>query len=287
VSVADRRKRRGLEEEHENHERWLVSYADMITVLMALFIVLFAISQVDQHKFIQLRNGLANGFGTSAAIPISGGTGLLPTEGIVPDPVQLKSGAGPGVAPAQRTDADNSAQRLRAAQAEVERLLKIRDTLKADLEKQRLGDRVRFRITERGLVAAVIADDVFFANASAEIQPTGKRVLDAISPTLKTLPEHIDVEGHANHLKMTGGAYPTNWELSTARAASVVRHLIDTGRLPPTRLMASGFADTRPLYPPKHPDALTGNRRVDLVIVSEQPSEIRSLLPQLAGDLEG
>jgi chemotaxis protein MotB len=287
VSLADRRKRRGYEEEHENHERWLVSYADMITVLMALFIVLFAISQVDQHKFIELRNGLANGFGTSAAVPVSGGTGVLPTDGIVPAPVQLNAGTGPGVAPAERTDADASAQRLRAAKAEVERLLKIRDTLKADLERQKLHDRVRFRITERGLVAAVIADDVFFANASAQIQPTGKRVLDAIAPTLNTLPEHLDVEGHANHLKMTGGAYPTNWELSTARAASVVRHLIDSGRLTPTRLTASGFGDTRPLYAPDHPDALTGNRRVDLVVVSEQPSEVRSLLPLLAADVEG
>jgi chemotaxis protein MotB len=283
VSGGRRGRRRHVEEEHENHERWLVSYADMITVLMALFIVLFAISQVDQQKFVELKAGLADGFGQSASVPVSGGTGLLTTSGIVPDPVQLDAGQGPGVAPAERTDADQSARQA-AAQAELERLKRIQDELEASLEGRKLADRVRFRITDRGLVAAVVADDVFFASASAQIQPTGRRVLDAMAPTLRSLPEEIDVEGHANHLKIVGGQYPTNWELSTARAASVVRYLIEAGGLVPDHLVATGFGDTRPLYPTDDPQALSGNRRVDLVVVSEQPGDVRRLLPLLAAD---
>jgi chemotaxis protein MotB len=286
VSGGRRGHRRPVEEEHVNHERWLVSYADMITVLMALFIVLFAVSQVDQQKFVELKAGLAAGFGQSASVPVDGGTGLLTTSGIVPDPVQLDAGEGPGVAPAERTDLDQSAREA-AARAELARLRRIQEQLEASLAARDLADRVRFRITERGLVAAVVADDVFFASASAVIQPTGRQVLDAMAPTLRGLPEELDVEGHANHLKIVGGQYPTNWELSTARAASVVRYLIEYGRLAPDRLVATGFAATRPLYPPQDPQALTGNRRVDLVVVSEQPSDVRRLLPQLAGETAG
>jgi len=290
------RRRRAPEEEHENHERWLVSYADMITVLMALFIVLFAISQIDNQKFLELRNGLAHGFGTSSTIPVDGGSGLLTDDGEVPSPTRLDVMAAPkpvnltgngqgGMAEgasSARTAADQAATQA-AAQREVARLVEVRERLTSALNGQGLGDRVRFRITERGLIAAVVADDVFFENASAAIQPTGRRVLDAMAPTLRDLPEEIAVEGHANHLRMSGSTlYPTNWELSAARAASVVRHLAGPGGIKATRMSAIGFGDTRPLYPVTSPEAISGNRRVDLVVLSQQPAAVRALLPAFA-----
>lgn len=284
-----RSRRGGHEEEHENHERWLVSYADMITVLMALFIVLFAISQVDQQKFVQLKSGLAEGFGASSAIPIEGGTGMLSSNGSVPNPAQLEVDAAP--APVDLVDGggdagDESARqaqaRLDAAEAELDRLQQIQAALEAALDAQGLGDHVRFRVTERGLVAAVVADDVFFASASAQIQPKGLDVLDAMAPVLAQLEEPIAVEGNANHLQMTGGAYATNWELSSARATAVVRHLIDRGRMAPDRLSATGYGDTRPLFPIHDPQAVSGNRRVDLVVLDQQPAAVRDLIPQIA-----
>jgi chemotaxis protein MotB len=290
VSAGGRgRSRRGAHaEEHENHERWLVSYADMITVLMALFIVLFAISQVDQQKFVQLKSGLAEGFGASSAIPIEGGTGMLSSNGSVPNPAQLEVDAAP--APVDLIDSgdtgENSARaaqaRLDAAEAELDRLVEIQAALEAALDDKGLGDQVRFRITERGLVAAVVADDVFFASASARIQPRGLEVLDVMAPVLAGLPEQIAVEGNANHLPITGGSYATNWELSSARATAVVRHLIDRGRMAPDRLSATGYGDTRPLFPVHDPQAVTGNRRVDLVVLDQQPAAVRDLIPQLA-----
>ena len=141
---------------------------------------------------------------------------------------------------------------------------------------------MRFRITERGLVAAVVADDVFFASASATIEPRGLEVLDVMAPVLDQLPEDVAVEGHANHLRITGGQYPSNWELSGARATAVVRHLIDADGLEPTRLSATGFGDTRPLFPVGDPQAVTGNRRVDLVVLDQQPATVRALIPQIA-----
>ncbi len=287
--AARRGRRGGHEEEHENHERWLVSYADMITVLMALFIVLFAISQVDQQKFLELKSGLADGFGASSAIPVDGGAGLLSSPDGPPNPARLEVDAAP--APVDlastgegRTD-DGTAEaetRLAAAEAELDRLQQIQAALEAALDAEGLGDRVRFRITERGLVAAVVADDVFFASASATIEPRGLDVLDVMAPVLDELPEDVAVEGHANHLRITGGQYPSNWELSGARATAVVRHLIDADGLEPTRLSATGFGDTRPLFPVGDPQAVTGNRRVDLVVLDQQPATVRALIPQIA-----
>jgi chemotaxis protein MotB len=292
------RRRRHVEEEHENHERWLVSYADMITVLMALFIVLFAISQVDQQKFTELKTGLAQGFGANSSIPVPGGSSLLPDDGQAPNPTRVDtvaapqpvdlSGQGEGTAATAGQQAGDARAALEAAAAaEVERLEKVKEQLMAALTASGLQDRVRFRITERGLAAAIVADDVFFASASAEIQPTGLRVLDAMAPTLRDLRQEIAVEGHANHLPISNNSvYPTNWELSAARAASVVRRLADNGGVAPTRMGATGFSDTRPLYPTNTPEALAGNRRVDVIILSDQSPQVRALLPGMAEKYE-
>ncbi len=286
---ARRGRRGGHEEEHENHERWLVSYADMITVLMALFIVLFAISQVDQQKFIELKSGLAEGFGANSQTPVTGGSGLLSSPDGPPNPAQLMVDAAPS--PVNVVDADEGVETdgaaeartaIEAAEAELDRLQEIQRALEAALAEEGLQDRVAFRISERGLVAAVVADDVFFASASARIEPRGLDVLDAMAPVLRSLPEDVAVEGHANHLRITGGQFPTNWELSGARATSVVRHLIDAGGLEPTRLSATGYGDTRPLFPVDDERALSGNRRVDLVVLDQQPATVRALIPQIA-----
>ncbi len=292
MSTAARGRSRGHdEEEHENHERWLVSYADMITVLMALFIVLFAISQVDQQKFIQLKTGLADGYGANSQVPIAGGAGLLDSAGTALNPANLELDAAPS--PVNLMDAqeglDGGKERERrqtqalldAAKAEVDRLAAIQAELEAALAKEGLGDRVRFSLTERGLVASVVADDVFFQSASADLQPTGVRVLDAVEPVLGSLTEEIAVEGHANHLKISTARYPTNWELSNSRATTVLRRLLDDG-ISPQRLSATGFGDARPLFPIDDPRAIAGNRRVDLVIIDQQPAAVRALIPQLA-----
>ena len=168
-----------------------------------------------------------------------------------------------------------------AAQQEADHFKALEAKLSAALDGQGLGNRVDFRITDRGLVVAIVADDVFFASASAALQPTGLRVLDTIAPALRPLGEDIAVEGHANNLPIASPLYPTNWELSAARAASVVRHLADD-QVTPGRLEATGFGDTRPRFPVGSPQAVAGNRRVDLVVVSRQPAEVRALLPLAA-----
>ncbi|MEJ5944067.1 flagellar motor protein MotB [Pseudokineococcus basanitobsidens] len=291
------RARRGGGHDEGGHdgpdERWLVSYADMITVLMALFIVLFAISQVDAQKFLELRQGLADGVGASATIPVDGGSGLLESNGSVAAPASpqvsvqnesLDVSAGASGASAGSA-ADSAGPAMDAAREEVQRLDDLQRQLDAALQSGGLGDRVDFRVTDRGLVGAIVADDVFFESSSAVIRETGQDVLDAMAPVLADAPQPLDLEGHTNSLPVRGGVYPSNWELSAARAAAVVRYLQADG-IAPERMTALGYGETRPLYPGGDEKALTGNRRVDLVVVSDQPAEVKALLPKAQAELD-
>lgn len=273
-------------------ERWLVSYADMITVLMALFIVLFAISQVDAQKFLQLKQGLAEGVGANSTIPVDGGSGLLVSDGSLAAPaqpqtaVQAESAAATAAgAGAATPSAARAASAMDAAREEVESLDELERALRAALESGGLGDRVDFRITERGLVGAIVADDVFFESSSAALRETGRDVVDAMAPVLDADQHPLELQGHTNSLPVRGGLYPSNWELSAARAAAVVRHL-ETDGVASDRMTAVGYGETRPLYPGDDEEALSGNRRVDLVVISDQPAEVRALLPEAAAEAD-
>jgi chemotaxis protein MotB len=282
------------EEEHVNHERWLISYSDMITVLMALFIVLFAISQVDQDKYIALRDSLSAGFqdqtGTDSVL--DGSHGTLTGESVVPDtsPVDGTSGLvdadaglgsqGTNPSPAPPAASVDAAV-LAAAKKEAAHLEELRDAIAKQLAAQHLGDAVRFRIDERGLVLGLVADDVFFAPASAELTGTARKVLDVAGPALRGVREQISVEGHANVLPVSG-RYATNWELSSDRATQVLRHLVEKDRLPGGRIMAVGYGDERPLERGHSASALEANRRVDLVVLSSAPEAVRALLPAVS-----
>lgn len=284
----------GHEEEHVNHERWLISYSDMITVLMALFIVLFAISQVDQDKYVALRDSLSAGFQDTTTSPsvLDGSAGTMDGTSIVPETspaagtagmVSADNGLGMQGAepvPQPTTTASVDPAVLAAAEKEAAHLQELQATIAANLAANGLDGTVRFRIDERGLVLGLVADDVFFAAASAEMTETARRVLDVAAPSLVGLGEQISVEGHANVIPVSG-RYATNWELSTDRATQVLRHLVERDGMPGGRIMAIGFGDTRPLVADGSAEALVQNRRVDLVILSAAPEQVRALIPAL------
>ena len=286
------RRKREVEEEHENGERWLVSYSDMMTVLVALFIVLYAMSQVDQVKFDQLRTSLAAGFGAPQVSILTDGAGLMndassqvvaPTiDGIVPTLTGagqqngVQSGAGEAI---DATD-------LAAARAEYTDMEALAERIEAALVEQGLQDALQFRINERGLIIGMVTDEVFFAAESAVLTETSQVVVDTIAPFLAVLPNEISVEGHANTVPTTS-RYLTNWELSSDRATQVLRRLVENGGLPGSRSAAVGFGDARPLLPNETAEGLAGNRRVDLVVLSDEPERIRELLPLISTLEEG
>ena len=287
---AGRRPKKHEEEEHENHERWLVSYADMLTLLFALFVVLYAMSQVDVTKFNSFAEGLQQGFGAPVTILDDGAA--LDTESENPlQPVQVAQEA--AIDGSEQTAAEQAAaaevaareaqQTAAEAQATYDQLVRAEQSLQAALAAAGQSGAAEFVIDERGLVVHVVSDPVLFAPESAVLQPRGATVLDALAPTLAGLPNQIRVEGHANSVPVTrGGPWPSNWELSAVRATTVLRHLSESDGVAEDRMSAAGYGSTRPLVPDSDPGYLTVNRRVDIVALSTASAEANALLPGLA-----
>jgi chemotaxis protein MotB len=279
--MAAKGRRKQVEEEHENHERWMVSYADMMTLLMVLFLILFAISTVDQRKFEELRNGLASGFGAPISA-VQGGKGPLEETGTSPQAADLavpalrpQMGVGEDKKTASVSEAAVEAAEKRrldaeraAVQREVRDLEETRKRLEEALRKRNLQGAARFRIDERGLVVSIVTDKVVFPADRAELAPDGRHILDAFAPVLQSVPNRLIIEGHTNTVKVAPKYFPSEWELSTARASAVVRYLTEQHGFSPGRMEASGFADQRPLYPASDPQANMLNRRVEVVLVS-------------------
>jgi chemotaxis protein MotB len=278
------------EEAHENHERWLVSYADMMTLLMVLFIVLFAISQVDQKKFAELKNGLAVGFG-NPTVAFNGGEASLLESSESDSPMDMSSGIGGLTSDAtavqeavQAKERAQASQRQAKAAEEVKNFDKIKEQITAQLATQGLQNQVTFTIDERGLIVTIVTSAIIFNGNEARLLDTGRRIVDGIGPAITTLPNKVEVDGHTNQLSGGTGDYPSGWELSTARASSVLRLLHTDAGIPETRLMAAGFADTKPLYPTTDPRAADLNRRVEIIVLSNLPADTKALLPSAAAN---
>jgi chemotaxis protein MotB len=303
------------EEEPENAERWLLSYADMITLLMALFIVLFAISQVDQAKLIALSNGLEQYFGEPSAVSastgiLSGGqqgspasTSIGPVSSPAIGPVTIPgsaasdgsrtgsatSGAAPDAASAASTGAgEGRGEGPGTGTSQRDDLTAIRDRIARSLAAKGLSGSVQFQIRDHGLVVNVVTDRVLFDVGEASLRPSGRKVLDAVTPILRTLPNELTVEGHTDDVPISG-RYASNWELSTERATTVLRHVLTRG-VSGTRVSAAGYADQRPLSSNETPAGRARNRRVAIVVhaIPESSaltsSKSASSIPSLAGD---
>jgi len=289
-----KRPKKHEEEEHENHERWLVSYADMVTLLMCLFIVLFAMSQIDKQKFAALASGLSASFGA----PISALPGSAPQGSVLdglPGAIDIASAIAPketvDQAEVDKAAAQAALQRSKRVAAEAakayEDMTAAEKKIDAALTAAGFADAARYQIDERGLVVHIVADQVLFDAEQAVLRPEGRAILDAVAPTLAGMPNVLRVEGHANHLPVTpGGPWPSNWELSSYRASTVLRYLAGDG-VPEVRMSATGYSSTRPLVPITDPTAITVNRRVDIVVLSTASAEANALLPGIAAAHRG
>ena len=287
--MAARRQRRQIEEEHENHERWLITYADMITLLMVLFIVMFAISQVDQKRFEMLKEGMAAGFGQSSS-PFQGSQAVMPEPGTQPmAPVQPMSLEGPRPANAEQlsrsvTTQDESRERYTQASAEVERLDALRRRIERALRRHGLSNDVRMKIDSRGLTISLVSRHIVFAPNMADLTRRGTRVLDVLAPVLRDVPDQLDIDGHTNQVKVKPKYYDTDWDLSAARAVTVLRYLNERKGIAGSRLSAVAFGHEKPLIDPSHPSSQMLNKRVDVVVVSSADEATRALFDQVLAD---
>jgi chemotaxis protein MotB len=247
-------RRRDHEEEHESEERWLITYADMITLLMVLFIVLFSIGQTDLAKFEKLKAGLADTFGErGAAVVLAGGSGVL--DG--------------GDSPLDEETAQEILEAQQAATVVAERQLRdTAETIKETLAGQGLGDQVTFRFEDRGLVLQVVSDQVLFDLGKAELRPEGRQVLDGLAGALRELPNKLAVEGHTDNRPISGFPFASNWELASMRATTVLRYLVEQQGIDRKRISAAGFGEEHPIAPNDTPANQARNRRVEVVVLA-------------------
>lgn len=289
--MSSRRRRRGGEDEAENHERWAVSYADMMTVMVALFIVLYAISAVDEDKFDALRHSLAAGFGQPAPAILSGAPGVLDgleSFEITPDFTTVAGEEDFTSAQLAQINVDVEGDDVNGtyelAVREYSDLDEVRERIEAHLAEAGLRAHVTFHIDERGLVIGMVGSNVYFAADDATLTPVAKQVINALATSLREQARALSIEGHANVLPSYN--YPTNWELSSDRATQVLRRFVEHGSIRPDQIMATGFGDARPLHPGNSDEAMALNRRVDVVVQSLASEEIRALLPEIAEAIE-
>lgn len=266
-----RRRRRSAQQGHsENSERWMASYMDMVTVLMCLFIVLYAMSTVDQDKFAALRNSLATGFGVQETQFADTAEGIVVPADMAGAQGLLSTGTGEEL----------SSEQLEAmASAETRKLLKLKEQIQDALVEQGYPDAAVYRIDQRGLTVRLVSAETFFVPNSAELTRQAGRIIDAIGPVLKQANLNIAVEGFAD-VRQPVHPYPTNWELSASRATGVLRILVEDGGIKPGRISSVGYGDARPL---KDRGDLSLNRRVDIVVLSNKSEAVREKLPELDG----
>jgi chemotaxis protein MotB len=266
-------RRRRHEEEHINHERWLVSYADFITLLFAFFVVMYAISSVNEGKYRVLSNTLTEAFKdtTRSMNPIQIGEptrsgGIMPGDTLSQSAVQTGARTGPETLETRpETPPDPGFEASQDAEHETARRLGY---LAATLESVlgALVEQEQVTVTHNGdWVEVTMKSALLFPSGSAALSESAKTTLRDISQVLRPLPNPIHVEGYTDDVPISTGAFPSNWELSAARAASVV-HLFARFGVDPRRLAAVGYGEFRPIADNATEAGRRANRRVSLVI---------------------
>lgn len=217
--------------------RWLLTYADLITLLMAFFIVMYAISKVDIVRYQQLVRALANIFtgGSAMILPeLGGGSSVVPPE----EPGDPLSALAAGVS--------------------------------EYIAEQGLKNEVFITITEQGVIIS-FTGSVLFDKGEARLRPEAIPILDKIATFLKTVPNYIGVVGSTDDLPINTVQFPSNWELSVVRATTVIRYLTENAGLNPARFVALGYGEYHPLFPNTSEENRKKNRRVDVIIYKHNP----------------
>jgi len=264
MSARGRKRTIDSDEVEPGDERWMASYMDMVTVLMCMFIVLFAMSTVDQNKFEKLADSLATGFG---AVEV----GSIDT---VEGSAEMLDDVAEGFIDETLTDAEQ-------AMAEVASLNAMKENINANLLAAGMTDRVQFFIDARGLTMGLVGTDSFFAPDSTALSAVAVSVLDAAAPAIVHAALQVSVEGHADKHGQSA-TFATDWELSSGRATQVLRRLVEQGGVNPTLIGAVGYGSARPVSAGSGLSEMAQNRRVDIVLLSTLPDSVRELIPAAA-----
>ncbi|HHZ17146.1 MAG TPA: OmpA family protein [Clostridia bacterium] len=242
-------------EENLNAERWLVSYADFVTLLFILFIILYSFSQIDVKKYQQVAASLAYEF--------SGGRQGMSGGG---NPVMKMPGTGPG-------DGTGLEELLSPEEKEKKALEKVADEIAKYAREKGVSANINLHYDEeRGLYIS-ITGTVLYEDASATLTREAKEFVKIISDQLKKLPNHIRIEGHTDNRPINSAEFPSNWELSAARSVNLVRYLIEELDFDPTRLSVAGYSEYRPVASNDTVEGQNKNRRVEIIVLKTEERE--------------
>jgi chemotaxis protein MotB len=236
-------KRRKHNEEHENAERWLLTYADLITLLLAFFIMMYVFSKKDAQKYDEVASHLKTIF--------SGGTGLAGKGSVTAaSPIDMPSKG--------------------ASSGEIKRQLES-ELMDSNRNKPG-GENISVLSDERGVVIRVL-DKAFFDEGKAELKDGAKGALDKIVPIIKSIDNHVRIEGHTDNVPIKTNEFKSNWELSVRRATEVVRYFVEKRGLSPERISATGYAEYRPIVQNNSPQNKSLNRRIEIIVVKSNEKQ--------------
>jgi chemotaxis protein MotB len=236
--------KRKKEEEHDNLERWLITYSDLITLLLAFFIMMYTFSKQDAQKYEEVSEYLRAIF--------SGGTAVLKAGAAADSKVVLPM-------PKESTDIQEIAKQL---EKEIQGMAEATDP----------EHKISVLSDERGIVIRIM-DRAFFDNGRAELKDSAKNALMKIAPIIKASDNQIRIEGHTDNVPISTNEFKSNWELSVRRATEVVRHLIEKYEFPPERISASGYAEYRPVAPNDTEQDRALNRRIEIILLRQSNTE--------------
>jgi chemotaxis protein MotB len=253
------RRRKYISEETVSHDRWLVSYADFITLLFAFFVVLFASAYRDKQTIIRVSQAVHNGFQALGAFPGGSQQKAIAYSGLTvespesaPPGLNKKDGAGP-----------------RPAAPAVD-LLELRRQLQAVMGNELKNHEIEMSFTPEGFVIS-LKELGFFNSGHADLLPGAAEKIERIARILSKHGLELRVEGHSDNQPIHNAQFRSNWELSTARAMSVLQILVDGAAYDPKKISVAGYGQYRPIADDATPDGRRMNRRVDLVVLGATP----------------
>jgi chemotaxis protein MotB len=250
--MAKGRRRKAHEAGHENNERWLLTYADLITLLMVFFVVLYSMSQADSDKFKRISAALQQAFNVDV----------------------LKGQAAASIGEATEPPSQPISSNL-INDSQVPQVARLENKIQAALDGVAQAPDVSVSIDKEGVVIR-LSGSYLFDSGRAELKPNSLAILDAISSELRLQPNDIRIDGHTDSTPIESTRYPTNWELSTARALAMTRYLSEADGLPAGRLMAAGFGEFRPLVSNDTREHRALNRRVEIHLLSSVTPPIQT-----------
>lgn len=244
--------------------KWLVTYSDMVTLVLVFFILLFSMSQIDITKF----ESITRSFQSRAVLDFL--PSAVPSEDITSGDIEGQGGNDLGTTDGdddeEDVDLDGVLDQLEEWEKKADALARLMENVEDFLESEGLGDVITANRTEEG-VHLVLQDSILFDSGEAVILESGIPFLDEVGELLTGISNIVRVEGHTDSRPISTYRYPSNWELSGARAGSVVRHFIEEHDIDPERFLIAGYGETRPVVKNDTPENMSKNRRVEIVIL--------------------